>query len=295
MQGDRERVEGGNGKEESSQGSASNSTISHTVPEVIELPPFTQKWGHYRLTESDRTIMLDAILSDPEAWAVQRGTAGARKARFSSHEMDCGSSGGYRVLYAAFPAYGKVVLVTLFSKSDSSNLSNAGQNLVSALLREIEVELARSLEKRRLARRKENGRGKHGPRRDIQEDHRRPQKRRTDGREPADRASALEGCEREACRGNRQMPRVPHDRLRSTPPLLGGVLAFHVCLGPGRLGETTAFGAGDGPPGCLLAAHAYLFHFLCGALDASSRAISPSSTSISARCGDKVLACIREI
>jgi hypothetical protein len=116
-------------------------STANRMPEVIELPPFTQKWGHYRLTESDRTIMLDAILSDPEAWPVQRGTAGARKARFSSHEMDCGSSGGYRVLYAAFPAYGKVVLVTLFSKSEQSNLSNAGRNLVSALLREIEVEL----------------------------------------------------------------------------------------------------------------------------------------------------------
>ena len=40
--------------------------------EVIELPPFSQKWGHYRLTEVDRTLMLNAILSDPEVWPVQR-------------------------------------------------------------------------------------------------------------------------------------------------------------------------------------------------------------------------------
>jgi hypothetical protein len=82
-------------------------------------------------------------LSDPEAWPVQRGTAGARKARFSSQELDRGSSGGYRVLYAAFPAYEKIVLVTLFSKSDQANLSNAGRNLVAVLLREIEAELGR--------------------------------------------------------------------------------------------------------------------------------------------------------
>jgi hypothetical protein len=112
------------------------------MPEVIELPPFSQKWGHYRLTEADRTIMLNAILSDPEVWPVQRGTAGARKARFSSHELDRGKSGGYRVLYAAFPAYGKIVLVTLFSKGEQANLSNAARNLVAVLLREIEAELA---------------------------------------------------------------------------------------------------------------------------------------------------------
>jgi hypothetical protein len=28
----------------------------------------SQKWGHYRLTEADRTIMLNAILSNPEVW-----------------------------------------------------------------------------------------------------------------------------------------------------------------------------------------------------------------------------------
>ena len=85
--------------------------------------------------------MLDAILSGPEAWPVQKGTAGARKARFSSHELDSGTSGGYRVFYAVFRKHGKIVLVTLFPKSVQANLSKAGQNLVAELLREIEGEL----------------------------------------------------------------------------------------------------------------------------------------------------------
>jgi hypothetical protein len=85
--------------------------------------------------------MLKAILSDPESWPVQRGTAGACKARFSSQELDCGTSGGYRVFYAVFRKYGKIVLVTLFPKSVQANLSDAGRKLVAALLREIEREL----------------------------------------------------------------------------------------------------------------------------------------------------------
>lgn len=88
---------------------------------------------------------------------MQRGTAGARKARFSSKDLDCGTSGGYRVFYAVFRKYGKVVLVTLFPKNMQANLSRAGQNLVAQLLREIEEDLeqiareeeARALEGRR--------------------------------------------------------------------------------------------------------------------------------------------------
>jgi hypothetical protein len=48
------------------------------LPVIIELPAFSGKWRQFRLTEADRTTLLEAILSDPEAWPVQRGTSGAR-------------------------------------------------------------------------------------------------------------------------------------------------------------------------------------------------------------------------
>lgn len=119
------------------------SSATPWLPVVIELPPFSHRWDQYRLTDRDRTAMLDAILSGPEAWPVQRGTAGARKARFASHDLDSGASGGYRVFYAVFRKFGKVVLVTLFPKSVQANLSKAAQNLVAELLWEIEEELVR--------------------------------------------------------------------------------------------------------------------------------------------------------
>jgi hypothetical protein len=134
-----------------------DNTGSPWLPVVIELPPFSQKWGRYRLTEEDRTAMLEAILNDPEGWPVQKGTAGARKARFASQDLDRGASGGYRVFYAVFRKYGKVVLITLFPKNEQANLSRAGQNLVAQVLGEIESELeqialeeeSRSQERRR--------------------------------------------------------------------------------------------------------------------------------------------------
>jgi mRNA-degrading endonuclease RelE of RelBE toxin-antitoxin system len=123
------------------EGALSASSLRRWLPVLIELPPFTRKWEEYELTESDRTALLQAILNDPESSPVVRGTAGARKARFSSHELDRGKSGGYRVFYAVFRKYGKIVLVTLFPKSAQANLSRAAQNLVAQLLREIESEL----------------------------------------------------------------------------------------------------------------------------------------------------------
>jgi hypothetical protein len=128
-------------KEEKGQPDSPSQSASGWLPVVIELPPFSQKWGRYGLTEADRTIMLEAILGNPEGWPVQRGTGGARKARFSSHDLDSGTSGGYRVFYSAFRRYGKIVLVTLFPKNEQANLSKAGRNLVATLLREIEQEL----------------------------------------------------------------------------------------------------------------------------------------------------------
>jgi mRNA-degrading endonuclease RelE of RelBE toxin-antitoxin system len=108
---------------------------------VIELPPFSRKWEEYRLTEIDRSALLQAVLNDPESSPVIKGTAGARKARFGSHELDRGKSGGYRVFYAVFRKYGKIVLVTLFPKNMQANLSKAAQNRVAQLIREIEAEM----------------------------------------------------------------------------------------------------------------------------------------------------------
>jgi hypothetical protein len=111
------------------------------LPVVNELPTFARKWGQYCLTEFDRTTMLEAILGQPERWPVIKGASGARKARFSTHDLDCGSSGGYRVFYVVFRNHGKIVLITMFPKSERANLSNAGLAAVARLVREIEAEL----------------------------------------------------------------------------------------------------------------------------------------------------------
>jgi hypothetical protein len=73
--------------------------------------------------------------------AGSEGNSRRPQGPFASEDLDRGASGGYRVFYAVFRKYGKVVLVTLFPKNVQANLSKAGENLVAQLLREIEEEL----------------------------------------------------------------------------------------------------------------------------------------------------------
>jgi hypothetical protein len=68
-------------------------------------------------------------------------TRRVHEAWLSTHELSRGTSGGFRVFYAVFRRYGKIVLITLFPKNVQANLSRAAQNIVGGLLREIEVEL----------------------------------------------------------------------------------------------------------------------------------------------------------
>ena len=108
---------------------------------VVELPPFTLRWGQYRLTERDRTAMLEAIFERPGGMAGPEGYGGRPQGPIRFAGSRPGAGGGYRVFYAVFRKYGKVVLITVFPKNEQANLSRAGQNLVARMLREIETEL----------------------------------------------------------------------------------------------------------------------------------------------------------
>ena len=87
-----------------------------------------------------------------------------RKARFSSHDLDSGTSGGYRVFYAAFRKYGKVVLVTLFAKSVQANLSRPLRISSPGCSARSRRNSNRSTARKE--REPQSGRGNHGPQED---------------------------------------------------------------------------------------------------------------------------------
>jgi hypothetical protein len=75
-----------------------------------------------------------AIMRDPSAPAVMRGTGGLRKIRFAPSSRGKGKSGSMRVGFVQFPEYGRIYLVTLFRKNDKDNLSSAERHAIKSIV-----------------------------------------------------------------------------------------------------------------------------------------------------------------
>jgi hypothetical protein len=89
----------------------------------IQLSGFTANWKRLRLTDIDLVRLETAILKDPDAPPVMRGTGGLRKIRFAPDSSSGGKSGGIRACFAYFPEFGLVYLCAVFSKNAKANLS----------------------------------------------------------------------------------------------------------------------------------------------------------------------------
>ena len=89
---------------------------------VVETLLFQRQWPLY-WTEEDRGEFAAFIAEDPLAGVVVRGSGGIRKVRWSREGS--GKSGGVRVIYFTRLAEGEVVLLTLYAKSKTDNLTGA--------------------------------------------------------------------------------------------------------------------------------------------------------------------------
>lgn len=93
---------------------------------VVELPGFVVAARTAGLSDGYRARIVDRIARRPDAGDVIPGTGGARKVRFAGRGK--GKSGGYRVItFYTGPDF-PVFLITLFSKGDKIDLSQAERN-----------------------------------------------------------------------------------------------------------------------------------------------------------------------
>ena len=65
----------------------------------------------------------DDLLKNPERGDVIQGTHGARKARIGDPASGRGKRGSYRYIYAHFPGYHHIILLYLFAKNDTADVS----------------------------------------------------------------------------------------------------------------------------------------------------------------------------
>ena len=102
---------------------------------VIETPDYLANAKAAGLTDDERRTIVDYVARNPDAGVEMRGTGGARKIRFAGRGK--GKSGGYRVItfYAGIDI--PVFLLSIFSKGEKANLSQAERSELREILGSI--------------------------------------------------------------------------------------------------------------------------------------------------------------
>lgn len=91
----------------------------HTVVETLL---FQRQWPYY-WTEEERGAFAAYIAEYPNAGDVVPESGGIRKVRWG--RAGSGKSGGVRVIYFVRNKEGEVVLLTLYAKAETDNLTGA--------------------------------------------------------------------------------------------------------------------------------------------------------------------------
>ena len=89
---------------------------------VVETLLFQRQWPLY-WTEEERGEFASFIAEHPGAGDVVPSSGGIRKVRWS--RPGTGKSGGVRVIYFMRAAEGEIVLLTLYAKAKTGNLTGA--------------------------------------------------------------------------------------------------------------------------------------------------------------------------
>jgi mRNA-degrading endonuclease RelE of RelBE toxin-antitoxin system len=87
---------------------------------VIESPSFSKLWPYY-WREEERGAFAAFLSGHPTAGDVIPGSGGLRKVRWS--RAGSGKSGGVRVIYFSINEAGELVLLTMYAKSKTENLT----------------------------------------------------------------------------------------------------------------------------------------------------------------------------
>ncbi len=92
---------------------------------IAEMPEYIRR-AKRLLLDDGRQGIIDYLAVSPEAGAIMQGTGGIRKFRWASGIK--GKSGGVRVIYYYHNETLPLFLLSLFGKSEKSNLSKAERN-----------------------------------------------------------------------------------------------------------------------------------------------------------------------
>jgi hypothetical protein len=89
---------------------------------VVETSYFSRHWPRY-WKEADYTDFVEFIVNNPNAGSIVPHSGGIRKIRW--RREGSGKSGGVRVIYFVQSPEDKLVLLTIYAKAATSNLTAA--------------------------------------------------------------------------------------------------------------------------------------------------------------------------
>lgn len=102
---------------------------------VIQTRMFDTQARRAGVTEEELQEIVSSISADPLQGDVIRGTGGARKVRFA--KTGGGKSGGYRTIHYFAADDVPVFLISIYTKSQQDNISDAGKNALRDMLSTI--------------------------------------------------------------------------------------------------------------------------------------------------------------
>ena len=101
---------------------------------VAETEQFQRKVGRL-LTENEKTQLLAYLAMHPNAGVLIQAAGGIRKLRWARSGM--GKSGGVRVIYYFYSSEMPLYLLTIFGKSEKSNISQAEKRLLAGFVKQL--------------------------------------------------------------------------------------------------------------------------------------------------------------
>ena len=101
---------------------------------VAETEPFQRKVSRL-LTEDEKEELITYLSAFPKSGVLIQGTGGIRKLRWARSGR--GKSGGVRVIYYFHNFEMPLYLLTLFGKSEKTDLSRAERNILSKAVKRL--------------------------------------------------------------------------------------------------------------------------------------------------------------
>lgn len=107
----------------------------------VETSSFSRKREQLFDGDEDFGSLQRALLSEPTRGTVIPGTGSLRKLRWVNKSRGKGKRSGLRVIYLYFEEFGRLYLITVYSKDESDDLSADDKRLFKELSQQIEAEL----------------------------------------------------------------------------------------------------------------------------------------------------------